>query len=328
MLTDWHQIRTAAPAQFPDLAREVCQFQLESNPLFRAYAQMIGFSPSKRTSITDMPFLPISFFGEFLVKTGDFDPEALFESSGTTGTISSKHAVRSLAIYQDQLLQNFERVHGRVEDWCILALLPSYLERANSSLVYMVQELIRKGGHPDSGFYLNEWEQLFLQLEKGEQTGRKTMLMGVGFALLDLTEKYQFCFQHTTVLETGGMKGRRKEWVREELHAHLCKHFGVEQIHSEYGMTELLSQAYSSGEGLFECPPWMRVLVREEEDPLTVRSTGRGLLNIIDLANIHSCAFLATDDVGEVYEDGRFRVLGRRDGSDLRGCSLLVATGS
>lgn len=325
MLPDWFEIRTSAALRFDSLASQICQFQLIGNPIYRDYARMIGHSAGGCSSVLEMPYLPISFYKDFSVMTGDFIPETVFESSGTTGVIPSRHAVRHLDIYNDELLLNFERVYGRVEDWCILALLPSYLERGNSSLVYMVQKLIQKGGHPDSGFYLNEWDQLCHQLEMGERTGRKTLLIGVGFALLDLAEKFPFRFRHTTVLETGGMKGRQKEWVREELHGYLSKRFGVEQIHSEYGMTELLSQAYSTGGGLFECPPWMRVLVREEEDPLAIKTSGRGLLNIVDLANIHSCSFLATDDVGEVYPDGSFRVLGRRDGSELRGCSLLLS---
>ena len=320
----WDEIRGASVAHFREAARRLFEFQWTGNTLYRSYAQEIGHRPEHTENLTDLPFLPISFFKNQVVQTGTFTPEAVFESSGTTGTTTSRHAVRDLSIYQDQLLRNFERVYGPVADWCILALLPSYLERGNSSLVYMVERLIRLGEQPDSGFYLNEWDQLIAQLEKGEREGRKTLLIGVGFALLDLADQYQAAFQYTTILETGGMKGRRQEWIREALHAHLSDRLGVDRVHSEYGMTELLSQAYSTGDGIFECPPWMRVLVREEEDPLAIRSTGRGLINVIDLANIHSCAFIATDDIGEVFPDGRFRVLGRRDGSDLRGCSLLV----
>ena len=325
MRPDWHQIRTLAPQDFEGMASLVCRYQLEENLVYRRYADAIGFTGNFSENISPPVFLPISFFKSDLIVSGEFSPQAIFESSGTTGSITSRHAVRDLDIYRDQLMRNFERVYGPVQDWCILALLPSYLERGNSSLVFMVNDLIERGGHPESGFYLNEWDQLIEQVNKGEREGLKTMLIGVGFALLDLAEKFTTSLKHTLILETGGMKGRRKEWVREELHDHLKHCFGVDTIHAEYGMTELLSQAYSVGNGIYECPPWMRVLIREEEDPLTVKKTGKGLLNIIDLANIHSCAFVATDDIGEVYADGRFSVLGRRDGSDLRGCSLMVS---
>ena len=325
MRPDWHQIRTLAPQDFEGMASLVCRYQLEENLVYRRYADAIGFTGNFSENISPPVFLPISFFKSDLIVSGEFSPQAIFESSGTTGSITSRHAVRDLDIYRDQLMRNFERVYGPVQDWCILALLPSYLERGNSSLVFMVNDLIERGGHPESGFYLNEWDQLIEQVNKGEREGLKTMLIGVGFALLDLSEKFTTSLKHTLILETGGMKGRRKEWVREELHDHLKHCFGVDAIHAEYGMTELLSQAYSVGNGIYQCPPWMRVLIREEEDPLTVKETGKGLLNIIDLANIHSCAFVATDDIGEVYADGRFSVLGRRDGSDLRGCSLMVS---
>ena len=327
MRPDWHQIRTSAYRDFEEMTSLVYRYQLDENPVYRRYVEAL-----RNRSVYDKsdppalpPFLPIGFFKTDQIVSGEFSPQAIFESSGTTGTLTSQHVIRDLNIYQDQLLRNFERVYGSVQDWCILALLPSYLERGNSSLVFMVNELIQQGGHPDSGFYLNEWDKLIEQLNKGEKEARKTLLIGVGFALLDLAEKFTASLKHTLILETGGMKGRRKEWVREELHDHLKHCFGVDTIHAEYGMTELLSQAYSVGNGIYQCPPWMRVLIREEEDPLTVKKTGKGLLNIIDLANIHSCAFVATDDIGEVYADGRFSVLGRRDGSDLRGCSLMVS---
>jgi hypothetical protein len=323
-MPSWEEIRDLSVTDFNAAVRLVLADQWDRNPLFRTYGEYLRGGRSEMTTLVDLPFLPISFFKQDLVLTGTYSPQAVFESSGTTGTTTSRHAVIDLSVYNDQLIRNFERVYGSVSDWCILALLPSYLERGNSSLVYMVDRLIRMGGHSDSGFYLNEWNALINQLRKGEQEGRKTLLIGVGFALLDLADKFQIAFQHTIVLETGGMKGRRREWIREELHDHLCRCFGLDCIHSEYGMTELLSQAYSVGNGLFSCPPWMRVLIREEEDPLSIKTSGRGLINVIDLANINSCAFIATDDIGEVLPDGSFRVLGRRDGSDLRGCSLLL----
>ena len=325
MRPDWHQIRTSASRDFAGMTSLVYHYQLEANPVYRGYVTAIRQANDMSGLSSLPPFLPIAFFKTGLIVSGEFSPQTIFESSGTTGSITSRHAVRDLDIYRDQLMRNFERVYGPVRDWCILALLPSYLERANSSLVFMVNELIGRGGHPESGFYLNEWDQLIGQVNKGEREARKTMLIGVGFALLDLAEKFTTSLKHTLILETGGMKGRRKEWVSEELHDHLKHCFGVNTIHSEYGMTELLSQAYSVGDGVYECPPWMRVFVREEEDPLSVNNSGRGLLNIIDLANIHSCAFIATDDIGEVYSDGTFKVLGRRDGSELRGCSLMVS---
>ncbi len=320
----WDELRMLSETDFESAVQRLFWEQYTKNPLYRSYAEAVNRSPEGSLDLCQIPFLPIHFFKKQLVRTGQLEPQAIFESSGTTGTVTSRHAVCDLATYRDQLLRNFERTYGPVGEWCILALLPSYLERGNSSLVYMVKHLIDTGGHPDSGFYLNEWPKLIDQIQRGESQGRKTLLIGVGFALLDLSDRFHAQLEHTILLETGGMKGRRREWVREELHAHLSGTFGVPVIHSEYGMTELLSQAYSTGRGLFTCPPWMRVLVREEEDPLTVKQQGRGLINVIDLANIHSCAFIATDDVGEVLADGRFSVLGRRDGSDLRGCSLLV----
>jgi hypothetical protein len=211
--------------------------------------------------------------------------------------------------------------------WCVLGLLPSYLERQHSSLVYMVDELVKQSAHPLSGFYLDEHQKLAETLQQLEKQGQKTLLIGVSFALLDFAAAFPAKLQHTVVMETGGMKGRRRELTRQEVHGLLQQGLGVKQVHSEYGMTELLSQAYSKGGGRFVCPPWMRVLVRDEEDPLNIKETGRGLLTIIDLANIYSCAFIATEDVGTVYEDGSFEVWGRLDNSDIRGCSLLVETG-
>jgi hypothetical protein len=253
-----------------------------------------------------------------------FEPQHIFESSGTTGTINSRHYVRDIDLYRESFMSGFQLFYGSIKDWCIVGLLPAYLERKNSSLIVMVDALIKESNHPLSGFYLYEFKQvkeLLIQLEKQKQ---KTLLIGVTFALLDFAEQFPIQLQHTVIMETGGMKGRRKELTRQEVHAALTKNFGINTIHSEYGMTELLSQAYSKGNGLFYCPPWMKVLVRDEEDPLIVNEQGRGVLNIIDLANIDSCSFIATDDVGIVYEDGSFEVHGRMDNSDMRGCSLLV----
>jgi hypothetical protein len=254
----------------------------------------------------------------------------IFESSGTGGNERSRHFVADLSVYRTSLLNTFRLFYGNPEDWCILGLLPSYLERGNSSLAFMVDDLITRSGHPHSGFYLDEWETLARRLAELEQSGTKTLLIGVSFALLDLAEKFPQTLRHTVVMETGGMKGRRQELVREELHQRLMKAFGLREVHSEYGMTELLSQAYSAGKGFFRSPPWMRVLIRDEEDPFKLSESGgltrpvAGAINVIDLANIHSCSFIATDDVGRLHPGGQFEVLGRMDGSDLRGCSLMV----
>ncbi len=271
-----------------------------------------------------IPALPISFFKTHTVTSTDFTPERIFESSGTTGSINSRHLVKEGAVYRRSFQQAFRLFYGDEKDWCILGLLPSYLERQNSSLVMMVDELIRSSGHPDGGFYLTDWEKLSVTLQKLEKQQQKTLLIGVTFGLLDFAEAYPQQLQHTVVMETGGMKGRRKELTRAEVHDLLMKGLGVTAVHSEYGMTELLSQAYSNGRGRFYCPPWMKVLVRDEEDPLAVRESGTGLLQVIDLANLYSCSFIATEDVGMVYPDGSFEVWGRLDNSDIRGCSLLV----
>jgi len=306
-------------------ALELCAFQYAHNPLYRQYADALGVDPGRLTGIAGIPFLPISFFKTQAVKTTDYVPEAVFASSGTTGMVTSRHEIKDLALYRADFRAGFRRFYGNITDWCVIGLLPSYLERSNSSLVVMVDDLIRESGHPDSGFYLYDHATLYAVLQRLEARGQRTLLIGVTFALLDFAEQYSLSLRHTVVMETGGMKGRRRELTRPELHAFLCARLGVDTIHAEYGMTELLSQAYSSGNGLFTCPPWMRVLVRMEDDPLEVRDQGEGILNIVDLANRWSCGFLATEDVGRVYPDGRFEVSGRVDNSDMRGCSLLVA---
>ena len=379
--------RTTMPGQWNDkvfgvkeegfeaLALDIFRFQSENNPVYTAYLQALKINPQEVRSIGQIPFLPVSFFKSHEIKTTLFDPEAVFESSGTSGSINSRHLVKEISLYEESFLKGFELFYGPVKDWCIIGLLPSYLERKDSSLVYMVDKLIGLCEHPQSDFYLDEYEKLFAVLNELEKHQQKTLLIGVTFALLDFAEKFSLLHRHTVVMETGGMKGRREEMIREEVHAILKKSFSLEHIHSEYGMTELLSQAYSKGEGIFNCPPWMKVLVRDDEDPLNVQSlvdsreslvrssesgvqsresigrhrladgdagiksqvqgnrlttndsrltTLTGAINIIDLANIYSCSFIATDDVGKIYPDGSFEVLGRMDGSDLRGCSLMV----
>lgn len=311
-------------AAFTAAALELFHFQYEHNEVYRAYVQALGVDPSRVNTVEAIPFLPVRFFKSHEVRTTVFEPEQVFESSGTTTTVNSHHAVKDISLYEQSFFQCFEKFYGNVQDWCIIGLLPSYLERGHSSLVYMVDKLVKSSGHAQSGFYLHELEQLRNVLQQLEAAQQPTLLIGVTYALLDMAEQFPLELQHTTIMETGGMKGRRVEMVRPALHAALQQGFGVKQIHSEYGMTELLSQGYSKGEGIFECPGWMKILVRDEEDPLQVRQAGNGIINVIDLANIYSCAFIATDDVGRLYEDGRFEVLGRMDGSDIRGCSLLT----
>jgi hypothetical protein len=307
-------------------ALDIFRFQYLQNPLYRDFVDGLGVQPGSVGRMEDIPFLPVSFFKTHEVRTGGFVPEIVFESSGTTGTVASRHGVKELRLYRESCMAGFGQFYGPVRDWCVIGLLPAYLERSHSSLVFMVNEFIGASGHPDSGFYLYEHGVLYEVLRRLEAAGQKTLLIGVTFALLDFAERYELSLEHTIVMETGGMKGRRREITREELHAILKDRMGVKSVHAEYGMTELLSQAYSAGEGVFRCPGWMKVLVRSEDDPLEIRGRGEGLINIIDLANIWSCAFLATEDIGVVGPDGGFTVAGRLDHSDIRGCSLLVVS--
>lgn len=340
MTCEWHdKIFSVIDSGFAQLALEVFQFQYRANPVYRSYVDAIGRTPANIDLIENIPFLPISFFKTDRIISGEFNPEIIFESSGTTQTKNSRHFVKDLSIYEESFRKTFERFYGNMDEWCILGLLPSYLERGNSSLVYMVEDLIQSSRHDKSGFYLSDLEKLKNTLTELEKAKQKTLLIGVTYALLDFAEKYPMKLEQTTIMETGGMKGRREELTRMEVHEQLKKAFGKNEIHSEYGMTELLSQAYSTGEGKFQCPPWMKILVRDDEDPLAVQSRESivnshqltiqhspltGAINIIDLANVYSCSFIATDDVGKLYPDSSFEVLGRMDGSDLRGCSLLT----
>lgn len=322
------KVLTLNALETDELALRVFRYQFDHNPLYRSFVEALGVDTERIQRISSIPFLPVSFFKSHDIATGSFVPEQVFESSGTTRTGNSRHLVRSLELYEKSFLRGFELFYGPPQHWCILGLLPSYLERGNSSLVRMVDGLIRRSGHPGSGFYLNEFAALATQLKKNEAAGQQTLLIGVTFALLDLAREFPFPLQHTTVMETGGMKGRRRELTREEVHTVLKQAWQLEQVHSEYGMTELLSQAYSKGEGIFRCPPWMQVLVREEDDPLTVhgpahRETRNGLVNVVDLANLYSCSFIAIDDIGKLHADGSFEITGRMDSSDVRGCSLL-----
>lgn len=309
---------------FSDGAKEIFYFQYHHNTIYQQWCNSLNYDIENDFLIHQIPFLPISFFKTHFITTTAFSPEAIFESSGTTTTINSKHLVKDISIYEESFLKAFEEFYGNVKDWCIIGLLPSYLERNTSSLVFMVNKLITKSKHIYSGFYLHEFEKLAETLMVLEKMQQKTLLIGVTFALLDFAEKFSFPLQYTTIMETGGMKGRRAELTRNEVHEKLKKSFAIKQVHSEYGMTELLSQAYAKQNGKFICPNWMKVLVRDEDDPFVIKNAGKGVLNIIDLANIHSCSFIATDDVGIVYEDGTFEVLGRLDNGDIRGCSLMV----
>ena len=314
---------------FEQVALELFKLQSTENILYRSFIEAINIDPGKVNDVASIPFLPVSFFKNHDVVTGTFEPDVIFESSGTSQTGNSRHIVKSANLYRRSFTYAFQLFYGSPGNWCIAGLLPAYLERKNSSLVMMVNDLIGLSRHTSSGFYLYEHEKLTELIMYNEAASQKTLLIGVTFALLDLAEHFRFPLKHTTVMETGGMKGRRKEIIRTEVHETLCEAWKLDFIHSEYGMTELLSQAYSSGNGLFRCPPWMKIILRDEDDPLTIKPlsavTQSGLINVIDLANIYSCSFIATDDMGKLYADGSFEVIGRMDSSDVRGCSLMYA---
>ena len=309
---------------FSRIALHVYQFQFENNLLYQDYCRAVRKLPQTVREIRDIPFLPISFFKTHRIETTVFDAELVFKSSGTTGSVTSSHYVKDANLYLKSFSKGFQKFYGDIKQYCIIGLLPSYLERENSSLVYMVDRLIKQSGHKNSGFYLNEFEQLDLTLKQLQFSNQKTILIGVTYALLDFSDRYVQNIPNTIIMETGGMKGRGREITRAELYEHLKKNFGVADIHSEYGMTELLSQAYGVN-GKMTCSPWMKVLIRDETDPFTIyNATGAGAINIIDLANLYSCSFIATEDIGRLNEDGSFEILGRLDHSDVRGCSLMV----
>ena len=311
--------------QFNALALELFHLHARRNPVYRSFIDALGIDPGTITDVKDIPHLPITLFRSQRVLLDDLDPSSFFTSSGTTGAITSRHFVPFPQVYERSFMTSFSAAYGAPSEWRILALLPAYLEREGSSLVYMAQHLIRESNDPLSGTYLYRYAELAEVIKRSEVEGKRTLLLGVTFALLDLAEQYPMPLRHTTLMETGGMKGRRPELVREELHRILQEAFGVEAIHSEYGMTELLSQAWSTGKGLYRCPPWMRVNVREVNDPLSTVALGRtGGINVIDLANVASCPFIATQDLGRMHADGSFEVLGRFDHSQVRGCNLMV----
>ncbi|MGY5848313.1 LuxE/PaaK family acyltransferase [Salegentibacter sp. HM20] len=314
-----------SPADFEEICLEVFAFQYEHNKVYQKFCRLLNKKPENVSASKEIPFLPIEFFKNQKVISGRDDAEIIFTSSGTTGMATSKHYVSKLELYEQSFKKTFKQFYGDPENLVILALLPSYLERTGSSLIYMVDALIKQSRQPESGFYLNNLEELAEKLRSLEARGKKSLLIGVSFALLDLVEKYNFKLQHTIVMETGGMKGRRKEMIREELHGILKQGFGVEKIHSEYGMTELLSQAYSKGDGIFECPKWMKILIRDPEDPLQLLDGGKiGGINMIDLSNLYSCSFIATQDLGKKLSNFETAILGRFDNSDVRGCNLLI----
>lgn len=313
------------PAHFENCALALFNYQFESNPVYRSFCDLLYIHPSEVKRIEQIPFLPIEFFKTHAVHTQKEDPSLFFTSSGTTQTTLSKHYIADIKEYIQCFTGGFDHAYGDIKQYALLALLPSYLERRDSSLIYMVDHLITASANDHSGFYLDNYFALSEKIKLLERKGQKTILMGVSFALLDLLEKYSFNLSHTLIMETGGMKGRRKEMVREELHTILKKGFGVSQVHSEYGMTELYSQAYSRGNGLFTPPPWMKVLVRDPADPFTLFPPNKtGGLSIIDLANKNSCPFIATQDLGKLATDGTFTVTGRFDHADIRGCNLLA----
>ena len=313
------------PENFKQVAFSVFRHQFENNKVYRSFCDLLYIHPSDVHTLEDIPFLPIEFFKSKKIISSLEEVQEVFTSSGTTGSVTSKHYVTDIEFYKESYLKGFAHFYGNIEDYAVLALLPNYLERKGSSLVYMVADLIQRSKNKKSGFYLNNIEELAKKLIKIDQKGQKTLLIGVSFALMDLIEKYQFELKNTIIMETGGMKGRRKELVRDELHAFLQQGFGVATIHSEYGMTELLSQGYSRGNGIFQTPPWMKVITRDPEDALSIQKNGKtGGINIIDLANYNSCAFIATQDLGKVHQNGTFEIIGRFDNSDIRGCNLMV----
>jgi len=311
--------------EFIKTSLEVFQFQHKNNSVYKQFCDLLKTDVSQVDCLEKIPFLPIEFFKKHPILSSEEKFQKTFTSSGTTGQNTSKHHVVDLSLYEKSFNKAFHYFYGNIADYVVLALLPSYLERDGSSLVYMAQHLIEKSKHAESGFYLDNLLELKERLIALDKKGQKVLLIGVSFALLDLVENHKFYLRNTIVMETGGMKGRRKEMIREELHKILATGFGVSNIHSEYGMTELLSQAYSKGIGIFECPPWMRILIRDPEDALTyLKSNSTGGINVIDLANFYSCSFIATQDLGKNSSAKSIEIMGRFDNSDIRGCNLMV----
>jgi phenylacetate-coenzyme A ligase PaaK-like adenylate-forming protein len=323
LLEKIEQVNTSC---FDETSMELFRYQVQNNELYGSFIHLLGFNPKDITIPQQIPFLPISFFKTKVIKTGNWSEEIIFKSSGTTGTIQSSHYVRTANDYLKNCLKGFTKFYGSPREYAILALLPSYLEREGSSLILMAEYFIKLSKYSESGFFLNNMDELADRLKDCMDKNIPVLLLGVSFALLDFAERYPMHLRNTFIMETGGMKGRRKELLREEMHAILKHAFNQSSIHSEYGMTELMSQAYSKGNGIFSCSESMKILIRDSSDPLTILPAGRnGAINIIDLANIDSCAFIATDDIGKLHENGDFEILGRFDSSDIRGCNLLVS---
>jgi phenylacetate-coenzyme A ligase PaaK-like adenylate-forming protein len=313
-------------AEFNEAAIAIFQHQAINCSVYQQYLTHLKIDIASIDRYQNIPFLPISFFKTHAVVSSNQTAEIIFKSSGTTGSTTSKHIVHDLTIYENSYNAAFELFYGDPRDICILALLPSYLERDGSSLIYMVDDLLKQSQHPLSGYFLHNHDELYQTLNQLKATNQKTILIGVTYALLDFSDRWQIDFPELVVMETGGMKGKRKEMVRAELHDILCATFGVKSIHSEYGMTELLSQGYSKGQGIFSCPPWMKILLRDTSDPLSGIALQQvtGGINVIDLANINSCAFIATQDLGKLHANNQFEIMGRFDNADIRGCNLLV----
>jgi phenylacetate-coenzyme A ligase PaaK-like adenylate-forming protein len=321
--TDIFNIRSVK--QFEKAALKVFRFQYERNSVYREFCQFLKVDAQQVKTLQQIPFLPIQFFKTHDILSDNSEVQQIFTSSGTTGISTSRHLVTDVTLYEQSYRYAFAQFYGNIEDYAVLALLPSYLERDGSSLIYMVADLIKKSRNPNSGFYLDDMSELVNTLTELDSSGQNVILIGVTYALLDLVEFQKFHLQNTIIMETGGMKGRRKEMIREELHKVLCDGFGVSAIHSEYGMTELLSQAYSLGNGIFECPHWMKIFIRDPEDAMSYVAAGKtGGINVIDLANLNSCSFIATQDLGKMHKNDSFEVLGRFDNSDIRGCNLMV----
>jgi hypothetical protein len=332
MISDQDIFTISSQKQFEKIALKVFRFQYENNLVYQEFCDFLKVDKQSVKTLQQIPFLPIQFFKNHNVVSNTNEIQETFTSSGTTGMFTSKHLVTDVSLYEQSYRNAFSEFYGNIEDYAILALLPSYLERSGSSLIYMVKDMIELSNNEHSGFYLHNYDDLITKLVELDNAGQNILLIGVTYALLDLVEKQKFQLKNTIIMETGGMKGKRKELIREELHEILCDGFGVSTIHSEYGMTELLSQAYSLGNGIFECPAWMQILIRDTEDAMTYVSNGKtGGINVIDLANINSCSFIATQDLGKKYPNqpacrqaGSFEVLGRFDNSDIRGCNLMV----
>lgn len=311
--------------RFNELCIELFRFQYKNNTVYGQFVDFLGKNPTIIKHYRDIPFMPIGFFKSHRVVSGDFEPEIVFTSSGTTGITTSRHHIKSVELYIESFMHGFHHFFGSAEKYTILALLPSYLEREGSSLVLMADQLIKRSHQTESGFFLHDYNKLADILVHLKTLKKPTILLGVTYALLDMAEQFPLYFPELIVIETGGMKGKRKEMVRDELHQQLMEGFGIDQVFSEYGMTELLSQAYSKGHGVFYTPPWMKILIRDTNDPLSILPEGQsGGINVIDLANIYSCSFIETQDLGRSHSDGSFEILGRFDNSDIRGCNLLI----